>query len=127
MGENKRTIWYEGSSSSHDRLKVSETGFLGPGVYLAASKETARWYARLKTGTGFVRTVEIEETAVIGEVRSRYSEDVLQEAEDEGVSVFELKGVDAIILSGREGGDELILRSADQGNIVREERVSEKG
>lgn len=113
-------IWFEGSTSSHDALKRSGQGFIGPGVYLG-KKDLARRYAG---EGGALRKVKVKGNASVVEIDQRYSEDLLRLMEEEGAEDgFEVLGVDAILVTGRNGGKELVLRDPVLGRILEEVRI----
>lgn len=112
--------WFQGSSSSHERLGRSESGFIGPGVYLGP-KALAERYAG---PGGKVRKVEVAGSLTVDTVKSRYSEDLLHRMDEAGVEdAFDLLGVDAIHLVGRSGGEELVLADPSYGTILEEMTV----
>lgn len=115
--------WYEGSSSSHDTLRKSDTGFLGPGVYLAENFDLAVYYARLGGAPGFVRKVRVSPALSVRKVQERYSEDHLREADAKSKAVHQILDCDAILLVGRGKGREMILSSVEQGFVVEEQRI----
>lgn len=113
--------WFQGSSSSHDRLGRSESGFIGRGVYLGP-KALAKRYAGPE---GKVRKVEVDRSVTVDTVKSRYSEDLLHRMNEAGAAdAFDLLGVDAIHLVGRSGGEELVLRHPSYGRVLEETTVA---